>query len=164
MAQDEQVVADLRVVQARASAMDRLLGLELPALDRRMDARGGRAALPEVLAEAIDNIGDRTMRAAAQHLFPLPYGPTPWETGKARGTRAAGEFGVSYDAFRKRGDSSLMRDQQDARVLLRRGRREELQHLFAGDRVQGAGRLVGEDNARLGDQGSGDGNALRLAA
>ena len=104
MARNEQVVADLRVVQARASAMDRLLGLELPALDQRMDARGGRAALPDVLAEAIDNIGDVTMRTAARHLFPLPYGPTPWETGKARGTRAAGEFGVSYDAFRKRGE------------------------------------------------------------
>lgn len=104
MARNEQMVADLRVVQARASAMDRLLGLELPALDQRMDALGGRAALPDVLAEAIDNIGDVTMRTAARHLFPLPYGPTPWETGKARGTRAAGEFGVSYDAFRKRGE------------------------------------------------------------
>ncbi len=104
MARDEQVVADLRVVQARASAMDRLLGLSLPALDQRMDARGGRVVLPAVLAEAIDTIGDTTMRAAARHLFPFPYGPTPWETGKARGTRAAGEFGVSYDAFRKRGE------------------------------------------------------------
>ncbi|MEO6468797.1 MAG: hypothetical protein ABIP21_06830 [Acidimicrobiia bacterium] len=104
MAQDEQVVGDLRVVQARASAMDRLLGLELPALDQRMETRGGRAALPEALAEAIDNIGDVTMRTAARHLFPVPYGPAPWETGKARGTRAGGEFGVSYDAFRKRGE------------------------------------------------------------
>ena len=104
MSRDEQVVADLRVVQARASAMDRLLGLSLPALDQRMDTRGGRSALPAVLAEAIDTIGDATMRGAARHLFPFPYGPTPWETGKARGTRAAGEFGVSYDAFRKRGE------------------------------------------------------------
>ena len=104
MAQDDQVVADLRVVQARAFGMDRLLGLELPTLDRRMRDHGGRDALPAVLAAAIENIGDLTMRAAAHHLFPLPYGPTPWETGKARGTRAAGEFGVSYDAFRKRGE------------------------------------------------------------
>ncbi len=104
MSRDEQVVADLRVVQARASAMDRLLGLSLPALDQRMDARGGRSALPAMLAEAINTIGDSTMRSAARHLFAFPYGPTPWETGKARGTRAAGEFGVSYDAFRKRGE------------------------------------------------------------
>ncbi len=104
MAQDERVVADLRVVQARASGMDRLLGLELPALDQRMRGHGGRDALPAVLGAAIDNIGDVTMRAAARHLFPLPYGLAPWETGKARGTRAAGEFGVSYDAFRKRGE------------------------------------------------------------
>ena len=104
MADDQQVVADLRVVHARASAMDRLLGLELPVLDRRMRSQGGRDALPAVLAAAIENIGDVTMRAAAQHLFPLPYGRAPWETGKARGTRAAGEFGVSYDAFRKRGE------------------------------------------------------------
>ncbi len=104
MAQDERVVADLRVVQARASGMDRLLGLALPALDQRMHGHGGRDALPAVLAEAIDDIGDVTMRAAARHLFPLPYGLAPWETGKARGTRAAGEFGVSYDAFRKRGE------------------------------------------------------------
>ena len=62
MADDQQVVADLRVVHARASAMDRLLGLELPALDRRMRSQGGRDALPAVLATAIENIGDVTDR------------------------------------------------------------------------------------------------------
>lgn len=65
---------------------------------------GGRDALPATLAAAIDNIGDLTMRAAARHLFPSPYGLGPSETGKARGTRAAGELGVSDDAFRKRGE------------------------------------------------------------
>ena len=44
--------------------------LALPALDQRMDARGGRTALPALLADAIDTIGDTTMRAAARHLFP----------------------------------------------------------------------------------------------
>ena len=42
--------------------------------------------------------------------------------------------------------------------------RSSVQHAGAGLRVEVAGRLVGEDDGRFGDQGAGDGDPLLLAA
>lgn len=99
-----EVVGELRLVYAKASAADRLLLLSLPVIDRLASGHGGRSALPIALDAAIANVRDETMRAAAMEMFPLPYGDGVWDTAKARGGRAAGVFGVSYEAFRKGGD------------------------------------------------------------
>jgi hypothetical protein len=41
---------------------------------------------------------------------------------------------------------------------------QQLEHVGAGPGVEVAGRLVGEDDGRFGDEGTGDGDALLLAA
>ena len=41
---------------------------------------------------------------------------------------------------------------------------EELHHLHAGLGVKGTGRFIGQDNLRFGDEGTGNRNALPLAA
>lgn len=98
------VVRELRLVQGRAFALDRPIGLDLSVLDRLTARSGGWSALPHLLATPIGKIGDSTMRAAAGQCFPLPYRPAIWDTGKARGTGAAGESRISYVAFHKSGE------------------------------------------------------------
>lgn len=99
-----EVVGELRLVYAKASAADRLSLLSLPVIDRLAAEHGGRGSLPVALGAAIAELRDDTMRTAAMAMFPLPYDDGVWDTAKTRGGRAAGAFGVSYEAFRKSGD------------------------------------------------------------
>ena len=64
---------------------------------------------------------------------------------------------------RMRGDLVLMRDQHDRPPLLAEAL-EQRQHLGPRGRVEVPGRLVGEDQRRIGDERAGDGDALLLAA
>lgn len=99
----EDVVADLRVVQARASTADRLLGLELPALDELTGSIDGRLALPGIVFDAIERLPDVRVRNAGHALLPFPYNETEWGSLKTRGGLAAKAYGVAFDTFRKTG-------------------------------------------------------------
>ena len=61
------------------------------------------------------------------------------------------------------GDVGLVGDQHDRAAFLVEAR-EDPQHLLGGARVEVAGRLVGEDHRRVGDERARDGDALLLAA
>ena len=57
-----------------------------------------------------------------------------------------------------------MRGHDDGRAVAARKTGEKLDHVGAGLRVEVAGRLVGEDDARADDQSARDGDTLLLAA
>jgi len=69
----------------------------------------------------------------------------PYDVGIAGGT---GVVGHHYDGFVEFVDKAGHEDQD----------------LFGRDPVQIAGRLIGNEDHRIGDYGSGDGNPLLLAA
>ena len=62
-----------------------------------------------------------------------------------------------------RGDVVLVGDQHDRAALVVE-LLEQAEHVGGRRRVEVAGRLVGEDHRRLGDERPGDGDALLLAA
>ena len=62
------------------------------------------------------------------------------------------------------GEGRVVGRDDDRRAALRREAREEVDHVGAGLRVEVAGRLVGEDHARLDDERARDRDALLLAA
>ena len=68
------------------------------------------------------------------------------------------------DAAGVLGDVGLMRHQDHRDALVDVQLLEEAHHLGAGLGVQVAGRLVGQDDARIVHQRAGDGHALLLAA
>ena len=63
-----------------------------------------------------------------------------------------------------RGDDVVVRHEHDRGPALARGAEQQVEQLLAAHRVHAAGRLVGEDHGRTGDERAGDGDALRLAA
>ena len=63
-----------------------------------------------------------------------------------------------------RGDPGLVGDEDDGGALLAGGADQQVHDLLAGERVQRAGRLVGEEDLGLGDQPAGERDPLRLAA
>jgi hypothetical protein len=66
-------------------------------------------------------------------------------------------------ALRRRGDARVVGDEHD-RPTVRVQRAQDVEDVMAGLRVEVAGRLVGEDDRRVGDDGPGDGDPLLLAA
>ena len=78
-----------------------------------------------------------------------------------RGEHAAVEAVV---AAREGGDVRIVGDRDEGGAGVLGGGVEHRHDLAAGLHVEGAGRLVGEDQARTADEGSGDRDALLLAA
>jgi len=72
---------------------------------------------------------------------------------------------VAHDhcALRHRSDLRVVRDDDDRAALLVEVTQDR-EHIAAGDRVEVACRLVGEDEVRVGDEGSSDRDSLLLAA
>ena len=64
----------------------------------------------------------------------------------------------------KGGDVCLVRDHDDGEPALAVEVREQLHDLVAARAVEVAGRLVGDEEHRVGDDGAGDRHALLLAA
>src|SRR5262249_45873227 len=79
----------------------------------------------------------------------------------ADGQAAAGHHA---DPLGAAGDGAVVGDQDERQVLLPPQRLEQGDDLVPGVLVQVAGRLVGQQHVRVLDQGTGDGDALLLAA
>ncbi len=69
-----------------------------------------------------------------------------------------------HDPVRVRGDARIVGDDHDRATELVDRAAQKLEHLGGRGRVEVAGRLVGEDDCRLRDQGARDRDALLLAA
>ena len=93
-----------------------------------------------------------------------PSGGARTRAGRARGS-SCHEPPVAdvHLAAGRRGDLGVVGDEDD-RAARAVELAEELEHLAARGLVEVAGRLVGEDQGRVGDQRAGDGDALLLAA
>lgn len=101
------IAAELRRILAEAPTLTALrdLKLEKGHLDGLLGSAGlTRSDLPELVIVAISRLDDQVYQAAAQDLFPLPYGDTGWAKLSVRGRLAAERFGISYDGLRKASD------------------------------------------------------------
>ena len=70
----------------------------------------------------------------------------------------------AQDALTAAGDALVMGDDDEGASPPGRRREQDGHHLDGSGRVEGSGGLVGEDDRRVDDLGSGDGHSLRLAA
>ena len=68
------------------------------------------------------------------------------------------------DAVAAAGETGIMADQHQGGVTSGGGRKHQIGDLFADVFVEIAGRFVGDQDGRRRSQGTGDGNALLLAA
>lgn len=99
------IAADLRRVVADGTTLTGLRGLELPKIDFGLEQHGWtRSNLPELMTTAISWLDDPVYRAAAEDLFPFPYGEVGWTKLSVRGRNAAERFGISYEGLRKASD------------------------------------------------------------
>jgi len=88
------------------------------------------------------------------------------KTGLARVQRIGRDASVDEAdmALGVGGDIFIMGDKHDGDAALFIELAEQFHQITASRRIEIAGRLVGEDDGGIGDQGAGDGDALLLAA
>ncbi|GAA1021066.1 hypothetical protein Aple_058130 [Acrocarpospora pleiomorpha] len=98
----EGLVADLRVLRERG--LMRLRDAPLPAVLRAAGLRhpglDAVAAVERLLGEAVRRLGEGNLGSAAAYTFGLVQGTRDWAASDRR-RRAAREFGVSVERFRK---------------------------------------------------------------
>ena len=90
----------------------------------------------------------------------------PEAAHQARTVRVFGQFALRHgeDPVGARGKAGIVGDQHHGGALLAGEVEHQLDHHGAGLLVEIAGRLVGEQQARLGDHGAGQADALLFAA
>ncbi|RZF06447.1 hypothetical protein [Streptomyces albidoflavus] len=97
------LMEEVRVV--RRAGLLRLRELSLPALAALAEARGGppargRHPVEALLREAVSALGGGSLQSAAEYTFGLTPGTRDWAPADRR-SRAAQEYGVSVERFRK---------------------------------------------------------------
>ncbi|MFJ4945672.1 hypothetical protein ACIP4V_24150 [Streptomyces albidoflavus] len=97
------LVEEVRVV--RRAGLLRLRELRLPALQALAEARAGEPArgrhpVEAMLREAVSALGGGSLQSAAEYTFGLTPGTRDWAPADRR-SRAAQEYGVSVERFRK---------------------------------------------------------------
>lgn len=112
------VASEIRVVVGRVRSPAGLAEPELPVLDA---LAGGRAGVPDLIADAIARISSEQYREFLTLLLPFPFQPAaPWEQlgpnrrSDGRGERASrAAFGLSWDACNRPGQLLDGRSRRD---------------------------------------------------
>jgi O-acetyl-ADP-ribose deacetylase (regulator of RNase III) len=112
-----EIVADLRLLRERG--LVRIRHTELTALRRAVPRASvvppglqGPRAVEALLRAAVDNLGGGQLAAAAEHTFGLRRGERDWPAQERR-RRAAQEYGVSLERFRKYHERVVMEQVAD---------------------------------------------------